>query len=114
MVTRKALFLLLFILGSGGRGGASGLIALKLMQPRTVVPAWEPSGGRQEDWRIASSGLTWATGNPASKQQNILAFRYNAAMEPAVCMYLEVISFHLTKYPLLVTIISTLESAVPI
>lgn len=85
------------------------------MQPRTVVPAWDPSGGR--DRRIASSRLAWATGDPASKQQNILAFRYNATMEPAVCMYLEEISFHLTKYPLLVTIMSTvrvLESVVPI
>lgn len=38
-------------------------------------------------------------------------------MEPAVCTYLEVISFHLPKQPLLVTIMSTLrvlESVVPI
>lgn len=38
-------------------------------------------------------------------------------MEPAVCTYLEVISFHLTKQPLLVTIMSirrVLESVVPI
>lgn len=38
-------------------------------------------------------------------------------MEPAVCTYLEAISFHLTKQPLLVTIMSTLgvlESVVPI
>lgn len=104
MVTWKALFLLLFSLGSEGRKGACGIIALKLMQPRMVVPAWDPSGGR--DRRFASSWLAWATGDPASKQQNILAFRYNAAMEPAVCTYLEVISFHLTKQPLLVTIMS--------
>lgn len=79
------------------------------------MPAWDPPGGR--DRRIASSRLAWATGDPASKQQNILAFRYNAAMEPAVCTYLEAISFHLTKQPLLVTIMSTLgvlESVVPI
>lgn len=69
-----------------------------------VVPTWDPSGGR--DRRFASSWLAWAIGDPASKQQNILAFRYSAAMEPAVCTYLEVISFHLTKQPLLVTIMS--------